>query len=149
LYFRRGTHSGAIHLAEDSEVGLVYLPNVGSQIFYSDAELSGKISGSGNLTLRNEPSGRVVRLTGDNDYTGHTYISKGEFIGTTATVLGSPSEGTTISCGKLTLYESTAESFTVSGGVLALGGTDPDVVGTVTLISGALCLPNAASSLPV
>ncbi len=149
LYLRRGTHSGSIHLAEDSEVGLVYLPNVTSQNFYSDTELSGVISGPGDLSLRNESSSRVVTLSGDSNYTGHTRILKGEFTVNHGNALGSSAAGTTLEAGTLRINVATAEPIRVNGGVLRLIDTDLSNQGPVTLAGGAVFLPSASNSLPI
>lgn len=102
--------------------------------------IDGSISGAGDLTIFNR-SRDSLYLRGDNSYTGQTLVGAGQVFATTPTAFGSPSAGTTVQGGYLTIQAPTEEQFRVEGGVLRFDAGDFVPTLPVTIAGGEVILP--------
>ena len=107
--------------------------------------ISGTISGPGDLHLRSDTDYETI-ISGESNYTGHTYISEGKFIAATSTSFGANSAGTTISGGILTLQATTQEPIRIEDGILRFKTSDMDSQAAITLAGGRVEFPFVANN---
>ena len=90
------TLSGSIGLQDDSRIirpqNALVLNSVGIlfEPYTGPTTLNGPISGAGDLELGNLSRDQIL-ISGANTYDGHTFITSGEIVATSATALARPS----------------------------------------------------------
>ena len=124
-------NGGVINIADGGPVVL----NAAS---FLGGTLTGPVSGSANFSA-NAP----LLLSAINSFTGQfTVVSGGSVTVTSAMGLGSPTLGTTVKGGTLTIAAASTEPVSVSGGVFNASG---GYLGAVTLTSGTVNLTGPAN----
>lgn len=115
-------------------------------------ELSGQISGAGTLSILAARNGSSIGISGNNIYTGETFLSgtsassNANFRVLSPNAFGSTAAGTTIDAGTLIIEAASQESIRIEGTGHVRIGTEYD--GTVTL-AGGLLQPNDNITLSI
>ncbi len=103
--------------------------------------LMGPVSGDGSVRYSGSPTGQLSEIRGNNTYTGLTTIDIGNraIDVPSSTAFGDPSRETIVRNGSVSLWEGTAEPFTVlRGGTLLPSPSSILYSGRITLAGGTL-----------
>ena len=150
IQLRNITLSGPISLTGS---GQIYRPKnpllTGSrgEIFESTLGttiVSGNITGDGDLIIDNESKDQL-NLSGQNSYTGTTYIKAGQVFATTTTALGTSAGRTIVQGGTLTVQAATSDAFRVEGGQLKFSAGSFVPSDPIVLAGGDVFFPNLPS----
>jgi autotransporter-associated beta strand protein len=127
-------NAGTLQLGNGSTTGSITgdVVDNGTLVFSrsNSATFTGKISGTGSVSIQNAPFSGFTILTGDNTYTGGTTIASGALVignlGTTGSIVGN-----IVNNGQLTFNR--ADSITFDGLISGSGAMTKFGAGTLTL----------------
>lgn len=149
IQLRNITLSGPISLTGSGQIyrpknPVITSPSEVFETTLGTTVVAGNIAGDGDLVIDNE-SRDAVNLSGQNTYTGTTYIKAGQVIATTSSSLGAAAGRTIVQGGVLTVQAATSDAFRVEGGQLKFSAGNFVPADPIVLAGGDVFFPSIPS----